>query len=185
MKKVILLGDSIRLIGYGDTVARNLADEFEVWQPNDNCKYAQYTLRGLYDWAEQMQGADIIHWNNGHWDIIDLYGDGPLTSVDCYVEVMVRLAKLLKQRAKVVIFATTTPILPGRTGSTDADVQVYNAAVVPKLQEMGILINDLHTALSADPHRYIRADDQVHLTDAGIAYSAQLVEQAIRSAAQA
>ncbi len=185
MKKVVLLGDSIRLIGYGDTVARHLADEFEVWQPGENCRFALHTLRGLFDWDSQIQGADIIHWNNGHWDMVDLYGDGPLTPVDRYVEQMVRIAKLLQQRAKVVIFATTTPILPGRTRSTDADVQAYNAAVVPKLQEMGILINDLHAALSVDPPRYIRADDQLHLSEEGIAYSARLVEQAIRSAAQA
>ncbi len=43
MKKVVLLGDSIRLLGYGETVARELAGEYEIWH---NCRYAKYTMRG-------------------------------------------------------------------------------------------------------------------------------------------
>ncbi len=36
MKKVALLGDSMRLIGYGLKVPALLADVAEVWQPDDN-----------------------------------------------------------------------------------------------------------------------------------------------------
>lgn len=34
--KITLLGDSIRLIGYGTVVPQLLGEEFEVFQPSDN-----------------------------------------------------------------------------------------------------------------------------------------------------
>ena len=53
MKKVTLLGDSIRMIGYGLKVPELLGEEYDVFQPDDNCRFAKYTLRGLFDWKEQ------------------------------------------------------------------------------------------------------------------------------------
>lgn len=50
MIRVTLLGDSIRMIGYGLKVPVLLRDDFEVFQPKDNCRFAKYTLRGLFDW---------------------------------------------------------------------------------------------------------------------------------------
>ncbi len=49
MKKVVLLGDSIRLWGYGTKVPELLGKDYEVWQPEDNCRFVKYTLRGLFD----------------------------------------------------------------------------------------------------------------------------------------
>ena len=67
MKKLVLLGDSIRLIGYGTRLAEIMSDEYEVWQPEDNCRWADYTYRMLSDKAAEIEGADLVHWNNGHW----------------------------------------------------------------------------------------------------------------------
>ena len=92
--KVTLLGDSIRLIGYGQAVEEALKGDFEVWQPEDNCRYAQYTLRGLWEWAADIEGSDIIHWNNGHWDLCELYGDGTFTDIDDYVKTMCLCSRL-------------------------------------------------------------------------------------------
>ena len=177
------MGDSIRLIGYGKPVAEALSGEFEVWQPDGNCRFAQHTLRGLWDWRRELAGADVIHWNNGLWDVCHLFGDGAFTPIERYVEEMVRLAKLLKERAQAVIFATTTPVREENPHNSNADIAAYNAALVPKLQELGVLINDLYTPLAADIPRYIRADDLIHLTEAGIALCAERVERAIRAAA--
>ena len=102
-RRVTLLGDSIRLIGYGEPVARALAEGFEVWQPDSNCRFVQHTLRELWTYASHIEGSDIIHWNNGLWDVCDLFGDGPFTPIDRYVEEMVRLATLLKKRTRVHI----------------------------------------------------------------------------------
>ena len=77
MKKVTLLGDSIRLLGYGAKVAEMLGDEYEVFQPEDNCRYVKYTLRMLFDFKAQIEGSDVIHWNNGLWDTsTGLFDDG-------------------------------------------------------------------------------------------------------------
>jgi hypothetical protein len=183
MKKVVLLGDSIRLIGYGKPVAERLSGDFQVWQPEGNCRFAKHTLRGLWDWKHEIAGADIIHWNNGLWDVCDLFGDGPFTPLDIYVQEMLRLAELLKKRTRVLIFATTTPVRPENPHNRNADIAAYNAALVPRLQELGVQINDLFTPLVADVERYIRADDLIHLTEEGIALCAELVERAICNAA--
>ena len=183
MKKVILLGDSIRMMGYGDAVAQALSEDFQVWQPSENCRYAQHTLRGLFDWRENLNGADIVHWNNGHWDLCNLFGDGNFTPIDRYVEEMVRIATLLKAQAKTVIFATTTPVRPENRYNKNSDVERYNQALIPRLKEMGIEINDLYTPLSRDIPRYI-CNDLIHLSEEGISLCAQYVEQAIRAAAK-
>ena len=182
MKKVVLIGDSIRMIGYGRPVAERLADEFEVWQPDDNCRFAKYTLRGLWDWQEGIRGADIIHWNNGLWDVCSLFGDGEFTPVEEYVEIMLRLARLLKERASTVIFATTTPVRPENAHNKNETIAAYNEALVPELKKLGVVINDLYTTLSRDVYRFI-CDDTIHLSDEGIGIAADLVEAIIREEA--
>ena len=182
-KKIVLLGDSIRLLGYGDTVANSLSPEFDVWQPKENCRFAKHTFRGVHDWRANMEGADIIHWNNGLWDIHRVVDGNVFTPLDQYVEEMVRLAKVLKMKAKTVIFATTTPVNEENPEMDNRDIQAYNAALVPRLAEMGIVINDLHTVVKKDVHRYI-CDDLTHLSEAGIAVCAKQVEQIIRQEAE-
>jgi hypothetical protein len=183
MKKVVLIGDSIRLIGYGTPVAERLSDEFEVWQPDDNCRFAQYTLRGIWDWQEGIKGADIIHWNNGLWDICHLFGDGEFTPINEYVDIMLRLARLFKQRASTVIFATTTPVRPENVHNKNEVIAAYNEAIVPKLKEMGIVINDLYTPISKDVYKYI-CEDTIHLSQDGITLAADMVEAVIREEAK-
>ncbi|MBQ4322869.1 MAG: SGNH/GDSL hydrolase family protein [Clostridia bacterium] len=182
MKKVVLLGDSIRLMGYGTPVEEALKNEFEIWQPTENCRFAQYTLRGLFDWRKEIEGADIIHWNNGLWDICNLFGDGPFTPKEQFVEEMVRLATIMKQRAKTVIFATMTPVRKENIYNKNEVIAEYNNAVVPRLRELGVEINDLYTPISLDIERYI-STDLIHLSDEGIRLCTDMVESSIRKAA--
>lgn len=184
MKKVVLLGDSIRM-GYGASVARNLSDEFSVWQPDDNCRYAQYTYQHLsYDewngWASNTENVDIIHWNNGLWDVNHWFEDGPMTPKNFYVDTMVRIAKLLLQRSKIVIFATMTPVRDTNPTIINTEVVDYNQALVPELEKLGVVINDLHTLVAADIPRYILASDHIHLTEDGVSVCAAQVEKVIR-----
>ena len=95
MIKVTLLGDSIRMIGYGLEVPTLLGEEFDVFQPKENCKFAKFTFRGLFDWEKNMSGSQIVHWNNGLWDVCNLFGDGLFTSEAEYVENMLRIADIL------------------------------------------------------------------------------------------
>lgn len=184
MTKVTLLGDSIRLIGYGPVVAEKLKDDFEVWQPEDNGRFAQYTLRGMYNWAGSMQGTKIVHWNCGLWDICELFDDGPFTSLEDYIDQMLRVADILIKRYGTVIFATTTPVTAANRYNRNEVIRQYNDAIVPKLKEKGVIINDLYSLVAADIDRYI-CEDTIHLSEEGVALCAEAVETAIRAAAQA
>ena len=180
MKKLVLLGDSIRLIGYGQSLAEKLSDKYEVWQPEDNCRWADYTYRMLSDHAESVKGADVIHWNNGHWDICDLFGDGSFTSVENYVKAMTRVAKRLLTITDKVIFSTTTPVTERLTYENNERIKKYNAAVVPALRELGIIINDLYAVVEPHIEEYIK-EDNIHLNEIGSEACATQIADLIRS----
>lgn len=169
MKKVTLLGDSIRQIGYGTKVPELLGEEYEVFQPEENCRFVKYTLRMLFDYKAQIEGSDVIHWNNGLWDIpTAMYDDNePFTDIDEYVNNMLRVAKLLKSLGKRIIFATTTPVRLEHPYNKNSVIKEYNEAIVPKLKEIGIEINDLHAIVNTDIYKYI-CDDNIHLSEEGI-----------------
>ena len=177
-KKVVLLGDSIRL-AYGQLVPDILGEEYEVWQSNDNCRFAQYTLRMLFDEKNNIQGADVIHWNNGLWDVCELYEDGTFTPIDVYVNTMLRIAKILKAITPNVIFATSTPVHPEHPHNDNAKIKSFNEALVPKLQEMGIVINDLHALAMGDLFGYL-CEDQIHPSEAGAKACAEQVVKYIK-----
>ena len=180
--KVILFGDSIRLIGYGPAVPALLGDEYEVWQPESNGKFVSNVLRDLFDMADQIEKADIVHFNSGEWDICELFDDGPFTPLDFYVSQILRIADILLSRGKKVIFATTTPVRPeNRHNRTDV-IARYNAAVVPLLEKKGVMINDLYTVVAQDIYGNV-CDDTIHLSPAGIKLCAQSTADAIRKAA--
>ena len=181
--KVTLLGDSIRLIGYGKVVPEMLGKDFEVFQPADNCRFAKYTLRGLFDWEKDMEGSRIVHWNNGLWDITRIFEDDIFTSKEEYLENMLRIAKILVSRYDKVIFATTTPNDPTYEYNQNSDIEEYNALLVPKLQEMGIIINDLYSVVYPHLDEYI-CEDKIHLSEAGIKACAEQVVKVIKETAQ-
>lgn len=183
MKKLVLLGDSIRMIGYGTKVPDILKDEFETWQPADNGRFSKYTLRYVsYEWVPHIKDADIIHWNNGIWDVNDL-GDGVFTSKEEYVENMTRIANQLLKLGKKVIFATTTPVNEPCDGHDNERIKEYNDLIVPILKEKGIIINDLFSVVYPHRQEYIR-DDHLHLADAGADACAEQTVKIIREVAK-
>ena len=182
--KITLLGDSIRLLGYGKEVERLLGEDFEVFQPKDNCRFAKYTLRGLYDWRKDMEGSKIVHFNVGLWDTCDIFGDGAFTEKDEYVNNVVRIAKILKERYGKVIFSTTTPANEKNPHHNNKRIAEYNLAVTEALTELDVQINDLFALVSQDIERYI-CEDLIHLSEAGIEVCAKSVADAIRKAAKA
>ena len=180
MKKVVLLGDSIRLIGYGTRVPDVLGEKYYVWQPKDNCRFAQYMLLGMaVSWKDYWQDADVIHFNAGLWDNCDRFGDGPFTPIDAYTETILRIARIFIENGKKVIFATTTPVDPRHADPRPERIIAYNEAVVPKLREMGVEINDLYTTVRQDIERNI-CEDRTHLSQKGIELCASQTADAIR-----
>ncbi|MBQ9370492.1 MAG: SGNH/GDSL hydrolase family protein [Clostridia bacterium] len=179
MKKAALLGDSIRLFGYGRIVPELLKGKATVFQPQENCKFAKNLMRMLFDLKDELKDADVIHFNCGLWDVADIVGDGRLFSLDEeYAENVLRIAAALKRITPKVIFATTTPVHPEYPHNDNADIARFNALVVPKLEAMGAKINDLNALIAEDIEGNI-CDDKIHLTEVGAERAARQVARMI------
>lgn len=181
MKKIALLGDSIRLIGYGKRVSELLRKEYLVFQPEDNCRFAKYTLRMIFDERTQLSDCDIIHWNNGLWDVSNLFGDGCFSEINEYRDTILRIAQQLLKMTNKLIFATTTPVRDDYPYNRNEDIAAFNAAVVPSLCEMGVQINDLYSTVYPQREDLI-CEDLIHLSGRGIEVCAKQVADAIRTA---
>ena len=168
MRKVFLLGDSIRL-GYQPYAAQALDDAAHVYASEDNGRFLQYTLRYVHEWAAACgcrEQVDVVHWNNGLWDAC-LWDGEPLTPLAQYRAGLVRLARhiqVLFPRA-VLIFALTTPVAPAHDHIRNEDILQMNEAAQEVLPPLGVAINDLHAMVAAHPE-YICAD-HTHMTPEG------------------
>ncbi len=181
MVKVTLLGDSIRM-GYGRLVPEMLGENYTVFQPEENCRFAKYTLRGLDLWRAGIEGSDIIHWNNGLWDITTCVDGNPFSDKGEYVKTMVRIGKILKERAKEVIFATTTAVNDeGNPYDKNFRIAEYNEAVIPELKKLGIRINDLYSVIYPKIDEFV-SEDYLHMNEKGYETLARQVVKSIKEA---
>lgn len=170
MKKVMLIGDSIRL-GYQAKVAELLGEIAVVSGPVDNGRFSAYTLFYLSAWVPDND-FDVIQWNNGQWDTCHMPDGRIHTPLATYLELQERIAGILLKKTKRLVFATTAPVWPEQFASVSTnrrrneDVSEYNSAAADLLGGFGVEINDLHSPVMADVKRYI-SEDMVHLTEAG------------------
>ena len=162
MKKIFLIGDSIRFgapgsPGYGVYVKEKLAGEAEVFAPNENCRFAQHTLRYLHEWAANIpkEEIDVVHWNNGLWDALRLFGDAPFTELEYYGKTLVRIyqrIRLLFPNAKV-IFALSTSVKEEWANLDfiryNKEIEEYNKEAIKVLVPLGVEINDLYSVSKA------------------------------------
>ena len=159
MKKILLIGDSIRM-GYDRYVRESMAAVAEVYYPAENCKYTTNILRDLHGWTDALGlfEADAVHWNAGLWDTLRIYGDGPLVQPEVYADNIRRISERIERLfpdAKQ-IFATSTPVIergyiPGFEVRYNADVERYNGLAVKALEGRGVVINDLYALLDGQP----------------------------------
>ena len=188
MKRVDLIGDSIR-VGYDSRVRNLLEDEAQLYWPNDNARFVAYTLRYVNSWAHEdcdPEKIDIVHWNNGLWDILHLLGEDAQTPIDEYRTGLTRIARRMKKvfpNAKI-IFALTTSVIEERMGSQafrrNAEIEAYNAVAREVMAQEGVLVNDLYTVakeMSDDWHH----QDGTHFTEEGYQALAEAVAKAIRA----
>lgn len=202
MKKVLLLGDSIR-IGYCKKVRELLSDVAEVYFPDENCAYTKKTYWNFTIWAGDRR-YDAIHWNNGIWDLhhVSPFGDH-FSSLDEYLYDNRRIARLAREYSDRLIWATTIPggkVLDERKAinaleNTDRDfpkrfltdaqepwneaVREYNAAAVKMFREEGVEIDDLYSVMDGRIEEFISADG-IHPNDAGYTALAEQVAAVIR-----
>ena len=200
MKKVLLIGDSIRFgapsnpeygtsssPGYGVYVKEMLKGEAEVYAPDENCRFAQYTLRYLYDWSKTLEceKIDIIHWNNGLWDLLRINGDEPLTPIDVYELMLGRVHDMMRKifpNAKI-IFALSTAVIEEWARPDfcrfNSDIEKYNEAAKRVMANKGVVVNDLYS-ISAGFDKSLHSD-WVHFNEEGSKILARAVCEKIRS----
>ena len=200
MKNVFLIGDSIRFgaisnpdyqtsnsPGYGVYVKEILNGKANVYAPDENCRFAQYTLRYLYDWTMNIdrEKIDVVHWNNGLWDVLRINGDEPLTPIDVYETMLLRVLNTLKKlfpNAKI-IFALSTFVIEEWAKDDffrfNSDIEKYNDVAKQVLEPKGVIINDLYTVSAQLGEKYHA--DWVHFNDEGSKILAKTVAEKILS----
>lgn len=160
MKQILLLGDSIRM-GYDKYVKMAYEGEYDVVYPNENCRFASYITRFLYEWKNKFGWNDVelVHWNAGLWDCLHMTDGEPLTPPEVYEVYVERVSKMIKDyfpNAKV-IFATSTPVqehLFGALKRFNKEIEEYNAAAVKIAESYGAKINDLYSLMRECPEEY-------------------------------
>lgn len=170
MKNILLIGDSIRQ-GYDKYVKQALDGTANVYFPSENCRFAQYILRNLTEWKNHYQWPqmDVVHWNAGLWDTIELFEDGTLSTPAHYEDTVKRINKRIRvlfPNAKI-IFATSTPVLehkypdPKRWMRWNKDTERFNEIAKKAFEGDDIIINDLWELLRDVPESYY--SDMTHL----------------------
>ena len=173
-KKIVLIGDSIRM-GYDKYVKEALADACEVYYPDENCRYAENVLRYAHEWKNKMGASDdvdLVHWNAGLWDVLELFGDEPLSTPEYYANVIPRIDRRLRMlypKAKIV-FATSTAVDEALASKDfyrhNSTIEKYNAIAVSVLAGTDTVINDLY-ALTSRLSREYHSDFVHYYTDKG------------------
>lgn len=189
MKKVLLLGDSIRM-GYQKLVKDSLQNECEVFFDKENGRFSVFTLDQAIQMFNTHGPFDVVHWNNGYWDM-DVEGPlgEPLVPVEDYARFLRRIIRTCRAYGAQVIFATTTPIFEdGESADIHTGVNLrfknewvlqYNAAAKAVMEEEGVPVNDLYS-LCLQGEGYYKCPDRLHLTAEGYQKCAQQVCEYIR-----
>lgn len=167
MKKVLILGDSISM-GYRDYVKELLQGKAEVRFSEENGRYAKYTLHMVNQWIRNISTPDIVHWNNGIWDIsVEPPLEGNFTPLPEYLYTLERIIQTLQTAgAGKIIFATTTYQSPKFANTTQADIDLYNQAACALMLRKGIEVNDLGAFVKPRVSEFV-CDDLLHLNEAG------------------
>jgi len=181
MKKVFFLGDSIRL-HYQELVQEQLKDRAQFFWSPDNGRFTSYTMRYLDQWAALCPDADIVHWNNGHWDADHMYGDeDSLVSFDEYKRNLSHLEGYIRKlfpKARI-IFAFTTPVDDGHPRVFNSEIERNNEAARAILEPRGVIINDLYSVIKSNM-QYI-GPDKTHMLDEGCQALAKQVSRTIEA----
>lgn len=173
-KKIVLYGDSIR-VGYDKYVKEALENVANVYYPLENCKFAVNVLRFAHEWKELGEwpdDIDLVHWNAGLWDALELFGDEPLTPLEVYKDYIFRVYKRLRfiyPKAKLV-FATSTAVIEEKCSPDfrrhNSIIEEYNRVAVEVLSKTDSVINDLFSITKNCPEEY-HSDCVHYYTDSG------------------
>lgn len=167
MKKVLMIGDSIRL-NIQPMVFKELSDEATVYGPEENCRFSRYTLWHLDEWLGE-ESYDVIHINCGIWDITrkEQYDNDCFTELYEYTRDMTKIIKALKKTGAKVILASSTPVKCDSSFHKNDDIIMYNEALKRIAINEGVYFNDLHKIVDENKEEFI-CEDNIHLSKSGI-----------------
>lgn len=176
MKQVMLLGDSLRM-GYEPLVRELLKGKAEVSGPNENGRWAGYTLNSFRFWIPGMPKPDVIHWNNGLWDLGDDYQLGrPFSLPEEYescLERMVTVINKIYPEAQIIMATTMPTDNPDTSGIIE-----YNDILKKVAKRHNIPVNDLFPLVDGKTDTMI-CPDHIHLTEEGFNIVAKQVADTI------
>lgn len=190
MKRVLLLGDSIRM-GYDSYIRDLLKGECEVFYEKDNGRFSSYTLWQVNKTFKNHGKFDIVHWNNGYWD---MNIEAPMTEamhpVEEYIHFLKRIIREIRRNGAKIIFATTTPV-PEKGSALDNTgtgmeisydngwVEKYNNAAKQLMAQEHIAVDDLYELMLTGKD-YYKCHDGLHLTEKGYRLCAAQAAELIR-----
>jgi acyl-CoA thioesterase-1 len=168
LPNVLILGDSVS-IGYTLQVRELLKGKANVYRPTarggkmaQNCSGTFTGVKKLGLWLGDTQW-DVIHFNWGLHDLkhvneagkhsISNDPNGPtLNTVEGYAKNMETIVAKLKATNARLVFATTTPVVPGTINPLREPElpAIYNAAALKIMKANGIRVNDLYTFCQAN-----------------------------------
>lgn len=188
MKKVVLIGDSIRM-GYQPTVESELAGTTQIVSPPENCSDTGKIILNLDEWVI-TQKPDLVHINAGLHDLKRFRdADGPLHTIEQY-ETNLReiLSRVKADTAAQIIWATTTPVNEKVHSEVkgfermEADVDRYNAAALKIVREMDLPVNDLFSFVTTKGRDEMLRPDGVHFRPEAYEVIGNEVASVIRNA---
>ncbi|MHC5056822.1 MAG: SGNH/GDSL hydrolase family protein [Planctomycetota bacterium] len=186
MRKVVLIGDSIRM-GYEPFVREALAGAADVTGSKENGGTSTNVLAHLDEWALSRE-ADVVHVNCGLHDIRrERGGAGTETPLEEYRANVEAVLKGLVDSGARVLWATTTPVIEERHNTVkpfdrlSADVAAYNRAAMDVACGLGVEVDDLFEVVTRSGAGGLLSDDGVHFTKAGYRLLGDAVADAVRA----
>ncbi len=174
---VLLIGDSISIY-YTDTVRRLLTGHADVYRTPMGPGKAETLFASLDEFLEQGHW-DVIHFNSGLHDFARKRGTE--ADLQAYRNNLKNILGKLQATGARLIWASTTPVPEKAPASVTSDelCQTYNAVAKALMEEEGIPVNDLYTAVLPDHSQYWTAPNNIHFNEAGSAFLGRRVANAI------
>lgn len=172
MKKIILIGDSIRM-GYAPFVQRELENEAVLWAPEENGGTSRNVLAHLDEWILSRE-ADVVHLNCGLHDLArDVGAAGVRVEIDEYKRNVREILSRTQAGGKKIVWATITPVdqenhrTVKKMERWESDIERYIQAASGVASELQIPINDLNRVVNEAGKENLLLPDGVHFTTDG------------------
>ncbi|WP_298865635.1 SGNH/GDSL hydrolase family protein [uncultured Gimesia sp.] len=177
LPNVLIIGDSISIY-YTDTVRRLLAGHADVYRTPMGPGKAETLFESLDEFLSNGRW-DVIHFNSGLHDFAR--HKGTEENLQKYRDNLNIIIGKLRGTGAKLIWASTTPVPPKAPASITDDIrcQKYNATAQTLMNELGIPVNDLYSAVLPDHSRYWTAPNNIHFNSVGSAFLGRRVANAI------